>query len=71
MALGSRWFRHIAESRGLDPESTYFGLIDRYIKGGVRGPFNTEARRRAGFSEDELDRLETLGNQPVQAFKLS
>lgn len=71
VALGSRWFRHIAESRGLDPESTYFGLIDRYIKGGVRGPFNTDARRRAGFSEDELDRLETLGNQPVQAFKLS
>ena len=60
VAIGTRWFAEVAEARGIDPEVTYFGLIDRYIKGGVRGPFNTEARRRAGFSAAELNRLENL-----------
>jgi len=64
VAIGTRWFRHVAEMRGLDAEEEYFGLIDRYIKGGVRGPFNVEARRRAGFSQGEMNRLESLGSTP-------
>jgi uncharacterized ferritin-like protein (DUF455 family) len=27
----------------------------------LRGPFNLDARREAGFSESELDWLQTLG----------
>lgn len=61
VALGSRWFRHVAGARGLDAEHTYFALIQRYIHGGVRGPFNRAARRQAGFSETELARLDGLG----------
>ncbi len=61
VAIGTRWFNWVAEARGMEPEATYFGLIDRYIKGGVRGPFNIEARRLAGFSEAELERLEACG----------
>ena len=64
VAMGTRWFKHFAEMRGLDAEEEYFGLIDRYIKGGVRGPFNVEARRRAGFSQGEMNRLESLGSTP-------
>lgn len=60
VASGSRWFHHIANARGLDPEATYFGLIGRYITGTVRGPFNKTARRQAGFSERELDELDRL-----------
>ena len=60
VAIGTRWFKQVAEARGINPEVTYFGLIDRYVKGGVRGPFNIEARRRAGFSEGELGRLALL-----------
>jgi uncharacterized ferritin-like protein (DUF455 family) len=62
VALGSRWFRHVAAQRGVDPEITYFDLVRAYIKGGVRGPFNQAARRAAGFSDDELIRLERLNN---------
>jgi uncharacterized ferritin-like protein (DUF455 family) len=60
VAIGTRWFKQVAEARGINPEVTYFGLIDRYVKGGVRGPFNIEARRRAGFSEGELGHLALL-----------
>jgi uncharacterized ferritin-like protein (DUF455 family) len=60
VALGSRWFRHVAAQRGLDPESTYFDLVRAYIKGGVRGPFNQAARRAAGFTDSEMSRLGSL-----------
>ena len=62
VAIGTQWFNYVARARGIDPEVTYFELIDRYIKGGVRGPFNIEARRCAGFSEGELGRLALLGS---------
>ncbi len=55
--LGSYWFRDVALTRGLDPEVTYFELIQRFIQGGVRGPFNLKARKEAGFSDNELSIL--------------
>ncbi len=60
--LGSYWFREVALARGLDPQSTYFELIHRFIQGGVRGPFNLKARRDAGFSEEELSILSQLAD---------
>jgi uncharacterized ferritin-like protein (DUF455 family) len=64
VAAGTRWFRHIARLRGVNAEEVYFDLIGQYIKGGVRGPFNLPARRLAGFSEGELERLERLDGSP-------
>ncbi|WP_045226828.1 ferritin-like domain-containing protein [Methyloterricola oryzae] len=58
VALGTQWFHWICAQRGIEPEDTYFGLIDRHMKGQARGPFNTDLRRRAGFSEQELARLD-------------
>jgi uncharacterized ferritin-like protein (DUF455 family) len=60
VAIGSRWFEFVCRQRGLNPEDEYFSLIKRYIQGGVRGPFNKAARRQAGFSEAELERLDKL-----------
>ncbi len=57
---GSRWFRYLCQERGLDPEATYFKLIDDYLGGEIRCPLHREARLRAGFSEHELTRLEEL-----------
>lgn len=57
---GTHWYRHLCEQRGLDPETEYFRLVHRYIRGPVRGPFNQEARRMAGFSPEELLRLSEL-----------
>lgn len=60
VATGSRWFQAIASQRGLNAEDAYFELIGRYIAGAVRGTFNQPARRQAGFSDAELQRLQRL-----------
>jgi uncharacterized ferritin-like protein (DUF455 family) len=57
VAAGNRWFRYLCAERSLDPVATYAELADRYDAPKLRGPFNIEARRRAGFSEVELQRL--------------
>lgn len=61
VAFGTRWFNYVCEQRGLNAEDEYFALVKRYIRGGVRGPFNESARRVAGFSEEEMARLNRLG----------
>lgn len=60
VAFGSRWFHWECEKRGLEPESAYFSLLSHHFKDGLRGPFNLEARREAGFSDGELARLEQV-----------
>lgn len=57
---GSRWFRHLCVERDLEPESTYFSILEQHFAGGIRCPLHKEARRQAGFSESELVRLEAL-----------
>lgn len=57
---GSRWFRYLCAQRGIDPESTYFDLLERHLGSAVRCPLHKAARRAAGFTESELGRLEAL-----------
>ena len=57
VAIGSRWFRYLCRQRGLEPEATFRRLLEDYFSGKLRGPFNLEARRRAGFSQAEIERL--------------
>ncbi|MCG8426879.1 MAG: ferritin-like domain-containing protein, partial [Chromatiales bacterium] len=52
--MGSRWFHYLCEQRGVEPEETYFQLIDEYLNGEIRCPLHKDARRQAGFSEPEL-----------------
>jgi uncharacterized ferritin-like protein (DUF455 family) len=54
--IGNRWYWHLCGLRKLDPVATYDELVVQY-KATVRGPFNMEARRKAGFSEEELRAL--------------
>lgn len=49
VAAGVRWFRHVCEARGLDPEAEYAARLKRLHPGGLKGPFNTEARAEAGM----------------------
>jgi uncharacterized ferritin-like protein (DUF455 family) len=58
--FGSRWFTYLCKQRGLGPETTYFELLNRFVDGGIRCPLHRQARRQAGFSESELERLEAL-----------
>jgi len=57
--IGNRWFRYLCDARGLDPHRTYLELAEQYRAPRLRGPFNFEARREAGFDEFELSQLNT------------
>jgi uncharacterized ferritin-like protein (DUF455 family) len=57
VAVGNRWYRFVCEERELDPLEAYSALAERYGAPKLRGPFNLVARRAAGFTEAELDRL--------------
>ncbi len=52
--VGNRWYNWLCAQRGLEPVATYELLADQYQAPALRGPFNLEARRAAGFSETEL-----------------
>jgi uncharacterized ferritin-like protein (DUF455 family) len=55
--VGTRWFRWSCERRDVDPDTEFARLLDHFLTGRVKGPFNLEARRAAGFSPAELRRL--------------
>jgi len=57
VAIGNHWYRHVCEQRGLDPVRTYAELAEQHRAPRLRGPFNVEARRAAGFEQAELDAL--------------
>lgn len=58
VAIGSRWFAYLCEQRKQDAPSTFHRLFREYFTGSLKGPLNEAARRRAGFSQAELDRLQ-------------
>jgi uncharacterized ferritin-like protein (DUF455 family) len=54
--IGNRWYLGLCMERGLEPIATYEALALHFKAPVLKGPFNLEARRRAGFSEAELAR---------------
>lgn len=60
VAIGSRWFRSLCAQRRMAPEATFRRLLEEYFGAPLRGPFNLDARRRAGFSAEEIDRLAAI-----------
>lgn len=57
VAIGNRWYGWLCAARGVEPIAAYAELAARYKAPPLRGPFNLEARRRAGFTEAELAAL--------------
>jgi uncharacterized ferritin-like protein (DUF455 family) len=57
VAIGNRWYRWLCERDGHDPVALYAELATRYEAPRLRPPFNREARRAAGFTDEEIDRL--------------
>lgn len=55
--IGNRWYCYLCDRRGLEPVTTYEELTVRYEAPVLKGPFNFEARRSAGFTEADLARL--------------
>jgi uncharacterized ferritin-like protein (DUF455 family) len=57
VAIGNRWYRWLCQRAGHDPAALYPELVRRYEAPRLRPPFNHEARRAAGFTDEELGQL--------------
>jgi len=60
VAIGTRWFEYCCAQEGVEPEPTFLGLLRDVARGSLRGPFNVEARRAAGFGDAEMEKLAAL-----------
>ncbi len=60
VAAGSRWFAWLCGERGLESRATFRALLSQFGSSSLKGPFNVDARRLAGFSDDELHDLQQV-----------
>jgi uncharacterized ferritin-like protein (DUF455 family) len=58
VAIGNRRYRWLCQREGLEPVAHYKVLVQRYAAPRLHPPFNLDARRAAGFAEDELTALD-------------
>lgn len=65
VAVGTRWYRYVCEQRNLNPFDTFQTILDDYFHGDIKGPFNYEARREAGFTEQEIAWLKEMEQQTL------
>lgn len=56
--IGNRWFNYMCQKDKLDPIKAYADLVEKYEAPKLRGPFNYQARKAAGFTEAELAALD-------------
>lgn len=57
VSYGDKWFKHLCQLNNLDIETTYFSLMQQFKAPKIRGNFNRADRKKAGFSDSELDHL--------------
>jgi len=57
VAIGNHWYRWLCARDGHDPVARYAELAVRFDAPRLRPPFNTAARRAAGFTEAEIGLL--------------
>jgi len=51
---GSHWFFYQCKHYDLEPRQTFIKMVETYLHGELKGPFNISARLQAGFDEDEM-----------------
>ncbi len=52
VACGTKWFNHVAESQGLDPQKLFQQKVTEFFRGYIKPPFNKSARDAANFPQD-------------------
>ena len=57
VAIGNRWYAYLCAQRKLDPLQVWHALRVQFKAPVMRPPFNIDARRAAGFSEEEIAEL--------------
>ncbi len=61
--IGNRWFNFLCARDHLSPITAYRDLAKKYHAPTLRGPFNLEARKQAGFTSEELSLLASLSEK--------
>ena len=61
VAIGNQWFHWLCQREGLEPAAFYAQAALRHAAPRPKPPFNLSARKRAGFTDDELQALQTIG----------
>ncbi len=57
VAIGNRWYRWCCAREDLDPVAHYTELARRHGAPRLKPPFNLQARRAAGFADEEIAAL--------------
>lgn len=57
--IGTYWYNTLCKERNLAPQETFIQLIKKYMEGAKFGPFDTAARIKAGFTDEEMHKLLT------------
>jgi uncharacterized ferritin-like protein (DUF455 family) len=57
VAIGNHWYRWLCAQQSLDPVTHYGDLVNRFDAPKLKPPFNTDARKKAGFTDLELSYL--------------
>ncbi|MCF8481409.1 MAG: ferritin-like domain-containing protein [Rhodospirillum sp.] len=57
VAAGARWFSWLCDKRGLDPAHAFAAQLAIHYPGGLKPPFNHDARAEAGFPRDWYEPL--------------
>jgi len=57
VSIGNKWFNFLCDQENLSAISTYKTLARKYRAPILRGPFNLEGRKQAGFTSEELSLL--------------
>jgi uncharacterized ferritin-like protein (DUF455 family) len=60
--VGNHWYHWLCAQQGLDPVALDQQLVEKLEAPRLRPPFNLEARRRAGFTPEEMQRYEDGGH---------
>jgi uncharacterized ferritin-like protein (DUF455 family) len=59
VAAGTQWFQWGCAQQGLDAEYEFEQRAARLAQGRLRGPFNHDARKNAGFTAREMEFVQT------------
>lgn len=65
VTAGHRWFTFLCAKQGVDPVQTFREEVRLHFSGHLKGPFNVEAREKAGLTRDFYEDLAgELRDQP-------
>ena len=57
VAVGNHWYRLLCAERGIEPLAHFRALLHSYRAPKLLQPLNLEARKQAGFTQQEIDAL--------------